>query len=118
MLSEPQIQRYARQILLHDVGERGQEALGAVRVELALDGDATRAAAAYLRAGGTPVDVPEGPPGPWARYAAAARVDAAGRAPGHRRAGPARARGTGAGQTPGRARPLVDRRGRLPDLPP
>ncbi len=39
MLSEPQIQRYARQLLLHDVGERGQEALGAVRVELALGGD-------------------------------------------------------------------------------
>ena len=55
MLSEPQIQRYARQLLLRDLGERGQEALGAVRVLLGLDGEAAGAAAAYLRAGGTEV---------------------------------------------------------------
>ncbi len=66
MLSEPQIQRYARQVLLQDVGERGQEALGAVRVELAVGGEVARAAAAYLRAGGTEVNVADGSPGPWA----------------------------------------------------
>jgi len=66
VLSEPQIQRYARQVLLQDVGERGQEALGAVRVELAVGGEVARAAAAYLRAGGTEVNVAEGAPGPWA----------------------------------------------------
>ncbi|HSP20389.1 MAG TPA: hypothetical protein VLQ79_12790, partial [Myxococcaceae bacterium] len=66
MLSESQIQRYARQVLLHDVGERGQEALGAVRVELRLEGDAARAAAAYLRAGGTEVNVGDGSGEPWA----------------------------------------------------
>jgi len=56
VLSEPQIQRYARQLLLRDVGERGQEALGAVGVLLGLDGEAASAAAAYLRAGGTEVN--------------------------------------------------------------
>jgi [CysO sulfur-carrier protein]-S-L-cysteine hydrolase len=67
VLSEPQIQRYARQLLLNDVGERGQEALGALRVELALAGDVASGAAAYLRAGGTEVDAPGETPGPWAR---------------------------------------------------
>ena len=66
MLSEAQIQRYARQVLLHDVGERGQEALGAALVELRLQGDAARAAAAYLRAGGSEVNVADGSRGPWA----------------------------------------------------
>ena len=66
MLTEPQIQRYARQLLLRDVGERGQEALGAVRVEILLDGAAAGAAAAYLRAGGTDVHLPAEPGGPWA----------------------------------------------------
>ncbi len=66
MLTEPQIQRYARQILLHDVGEKGQEALGAVEVALALDGPAGGAAAAYLRAGGTEVHLPVTPGAPWA----------------------------------------------------
>ena len=66
MLSESQIQRYARQVLLHDVGERGQEALGLVRVELRVGGEVARAAAAYLRAGGTEVNLAEGSPGPWA----------------------------------------------------
>lgn len=55
MLSEPQIQRYARQLLLREVGERGQEALGAVRVSLGWRGEAASAAAAYLRSGGTEV---------------------------------------------------------------
>jgi len=67
VLSEPQIQRYARQLLLRDVGERGQEALGAVRVELALGGEAARAAAAYLRAGGTDVDLDGEETAAWAR---------------------------------------------------
>ncbi len=67
MLSEPQIQRYARQLLLRDVGERGQEALGAVRVELAFGGEAALAAAAYLRAGGTEVDLEGEATAAWAR---------------------------------------------------
>ncbi|HET9157092.1 MAG TPA: Mov34/MPN/PAD-1 family protein [Myxococcaceae bacterium] len=66
MLTEPQIQRYARQLLLRDVGERGQEALGAVQVALLLDGAVGAVAAAYLRAGGTEVHLPAMPAGPWA----------------------------------------------------
>jgi [CysO sulfur-carrier protein]-S-L-cysteine hydrolase len=80
VLTEPQIQRYARQLLLRDVGEKGQEALGAVQVELALGGGVADAAAAYLRAGGTevgeakpaarpppdPVRAPGTSGGPWA----------------------------------------------------
>ncbi|HEY1334626.1 MAG TPA: Mov34/MPN/PAD-1 family protein, partial [Myxococcaceae bacterium] len=66
MLSEAQIQRYARQLLLRDVGERGQEALGAVEVELALGGAVAAAAAVYLRAGGTAVAVAGPSEGPWA----------------------------------------------------
>ena len=67
MLTEPQIQRYARQLLLRDVGEKGQEAIGAVRVELlALGGEIAEAAAAYLRAGGTEVHAPDTSGGPWA----------------------------------------------------
>jgi [CysO sulfur-carrier protein]-S-L-cysteine hydrolase len=56
MLSEPQIQRYARQILLRDVGGHGQEALARVGVRLEGTGPVLTAAAAYLRAGGTPVE--------------------------------------------------------------
>jgi proteasome lid subunit RPN8/RPN11 len=66
MLTEPQIQRYARQVLLRDVGEKGQEALGAFRVALAIDGAVADAAAAYLRAGGTEVHLPATRGGPWA----------------------------------------------------
>jgi proteasome lid subunit RPN8/RPN11 len=66
VLNEPQIQRYARQLLLRDVGERGQEALGAVGIELALGGAVAAAAAAYLRAGGTDVHSGPGAAGPWA----------------------------------------------------
>jgi len=65
VLTEPQIQRYARQVLLRDVGERGQEALGAVEVELQLGGAVAAAAATYLRAGGTRVQA-AAPAGPWA----------------------------------------------------
>jgi proteasome lid subunit RPN8/RPN11 len=67
VLTEPQIQRYARQLLLRDVGERGQEALGAVLVELALPDEVADAAAAYLRAGGTEVHGPAMSDSPWAR---------------------------------------------------
>jgi proteasome lid subunit RPN8/RPN11 len=66
VLTEPQIQRYARQLLLRDVGERGQEALGAVLVELALPDEVAAAAAAYLRAGGTEVHAPAISDSPWA----------------------------------------------------
>lgn len=65
MLSEPQIQRYARQILLRDVGGQGQEALGRVGVRLQGGGSLMVAAAAYLRAGGTPVEPLAGPPSAW-----------------------------------------------------
>jgi proteasome lid subunit RPN8/RPN11 len=66
MLTEPQIQRYARQLLLRDVGEQGQEALGAIGVTFALGGEVASAAAAYLRAGGTEVTpAADGRP-PWA----------------------------------------------------
>ena len=56
MLSEPRIQRYARQILLRDVGGVGQEALGARGVWLDGRGPLFSAAATYLRAGGTAVE--------------------------------------------------------------
>jgi proteasome lid subunit RPN8/RPN11 len=69
VLTEPEIQRYARQLLLRDVGERGQEALGAVEVELQLDGAVAAAAATYLRAGGTQVRSVPGTTGPWAETA-------------------------------------------------
>jgi proteasome lid subunit RPN8/RPN11 len=65
MLSEPRIQRYARQILLRDVGGVGQEALGTGGVRLAARGPLFEAAATYLRAGGTAVE-PAGDAGAWA----------------------------------------------------
>jgi hypothetical protein len=54
-LSEEQILLYSRQILLADVGGKGQERLGASCV--AVRGDAVAAATAsdYLAAGGTPL---------------------------------------------------------------
>ena len=45
---------------------RGQEALGAVEVDLALGGAVAAAAAAYLRAGGTAVHLASAGEGPWA----------------------------------------------------
>lgn len=54
-LREDQILRYSRQILLKDVGGRGQEALLDAGVRLEGDGPGTLVAAAYLAAGGTPV---------------------------------------------------------------
>jgi ThiF family len=52
MLSDAQIERYSRQILLPEVGGRGQERLLAARVALAGTGDAAAVAATLLgRAG-------------------------------------------------------------------
>ena len=60
-LKERQIRRYARQILLPDVGGRGQQALldgGAIAPSEG--GMADSVALAYLAAGGSPVRVPPG----------------------------------------------------------
>jgi proteasome lid subunit RPN8/RPN11 len=65
MLSEPRIQRYARQILLRDVGGVGQEALGAQGVRLSGQGPLLEAARTYLQAGGTSVE-PRAGEGAWA----------------------------------------------------
>jgi hypothetical protein len=54
-LSEDQILRYSRQILLRQVGGRGQEALLEGGARLDGVGPAGLTAAAYLAAGGTPV---------------------------------------------------------------
>ncbi|WP_224240993.1 ThiF family adenylyltransferase [Hyalangium gracile] len=54
-LREEQILRYSRQILLKDVGGRGQEALLEGGAKIEGDGPAALTAAAYLAAGGTPV---------------------------------------------------------------
>jgi proteasome lid subunit RPN8/RPN11 len=59
-LREEQIQRYSRAILLPGVGGAGQEALLATGARLTGGGPALLTAAAYLAAGGTPID---GPPG-------------------------------------------------------
>jgi molybdopterin-synthase adenylyltransferase len=55
-LREDQILRYSRQILLKDVGGRGQEALLERGARLEGSGPAGLTAAAYLAAGGTPVE--------------------------------------------------------------
>lgn len=60
MLTEPQIQRYARQILLREVGGRGQEALLAHPLEVRGAGPALSVAVTYLAAGGTPLRLPAG----------------------------------------------------------
>jgi hypothetical protein len=54
-LSEAQIQRYSRQILLQGVGGVGQARLLAGVVEVLGEGPALDTAAAYLAAGGSPV---------------------------------------------------------------
>lgn len=51
-LTEPQIHRYSRQILLRDVGGVGQQKLLATEVQLAGGGRALLTAAAYLAGGG------------------------------------------------------------------
>lgn len=55
-LGEEQILRYSRQILLREVGGRGQERLLAGGVRLRASGVAGLTAAAYLAAGGTSVE--------------------------------------------------------------
>ncbi len=62
-LREDQILRYSRQILLKDVGGRGQEALLEEGIRLEASGSAGLTAAAYLAAGGTPVGASEAPLG-------------------------------------------------------
>lgn len=56
-LREDQIQRYSRQILLKEVGGRGQARLLANRVRVQGAGPAFDVAVAYLAASGTPVRV-------------------------------------------------------------
>ncbi|HYH97138.1 ThiF family adenylyltransferase [Hyalangium sp.] len=63
-LREDQILRYSRQILLKDVGGRGQEALLEGGARLEGSGPAGLTAAAYLAAGGTPVAASEARLGP------------------------------------------------------
>jgi len=63
-LREDQILRYSRQILLKDVGGRGQEALLEGGARLEGSGPAGLTAAAYLAAGGTPVTASETALGP------------------------------------------------------
>lgn len=58
-LREDQILRYSRQILLRDVGGRGQEKLLAGGVRLEATGPAGLTAAAYVAAGGTAVEAGE-----------------------------------------------------------
>lgn len=54
-LSEEQIVRYSRQILLPNVGGKGQEKLLAAAVAVTGEGSAQWVAAAYLAAGGAPL---------------------------------------------------------------
>lgn len=58
-LSEDQVQRYARQILLTPVGGRGQLRLLSTGARLVGAGSALQVAAAYLAGGGTPLSLPE-----------------------------------------------------------
>ena len=60
-LREDQILRYSRQILLREVGGRGQEKLLAGGVRLKATGAAGLTAAAYVAAGGTSVEAGPGP---------------------------------------------------------
>ncbi|MCY1077717.1 ThiF family adenylyltransferase [Archangium lansingense] len=65
-LREEQILRYSRQILLREVGGRGQEKLLAGGVRLKAAGAAGLTAAAYVAAGGTAVESGPEPLGPGA----------------------------------------------------
>lgn len=60
MLREDQIVRYGRQILLREVGGRGQERLLSSPVRVLGHGPAIDDAVAWLVAGGTPVELPPG----------------------------------------------------------
>jgi hypothetical protein len=62
-LSEAQIHRYSRQILLREVGGMGQLALLGGVVEVRGQGEALEVAGRYLAAGGTPVRAPFPLPG-------------------------------------------------------
>lgn len=61
VLTEPQIQRYARQILLREVGGRGQSKLLALAVQVTGQGAALDVAAEYLAAGGARLAGVSGP---------------------------------------------------------
>lgn len=95
------LRRFARQIVLPDLGEEGQRRIGGARVVVAGDGDAAEAAATHLRAAGAldvvrgpgpttgrlriaagpvSVDAPVRPSGPLARFEGAALADASLRA--------------------------------------
>ncbi len=52
MLTEPQLQRYSRQLLLPEIGGAGQERLLASRVEVQGEGPAAETLRAYLAASG------------------------------------------------------------------
>lgn len=65
-LSEEQILRYSRQILLRQVGGRGQERLLAGGVRLKATGGAGLTAAAYVAAGGTALEAGPAPLAPGA----------------------------------------------------
>jgi hypothetical protein len=75
-LSEEQIVRYSRQILLREMGGRGQEALLAGGARLVASGAAGLTAAAYLAGGGTPVVASETPLDPAAMGFLASGEDA------------------------------------------
>ena len=57
MLSEPQLQRYSRQLLLPEIGGAGQERLLAARVEVEGEGVAAETLRAYLAAAGVETGV-------------------------------------------------------------
>ncbi|MHB8873387.1 MAG: ThiF family adenylyltransferase [Myxococcaceae bacterium] len=63
-LSEAQIVRYSRQILLRTVGGPGQAKLLELGAALSGEGSAQATAAAYLAAGGTPLSARERPVAP------------------------------------------------------
>ncbi|MFZ5445746.1 MAG: hypothetical protein ACOZQL_37480 [Myxococcota bacterium] len=72
MLREDQIQRYSRQILLREVGGRGQAKLLATSIELVGSSPELDVAAAYLAAGGTPIQLDS----PVGGFVAGASLDA------------------------------------------
>lgn len=59
-MREDQIQRYGRQILLREVGGKGQRRLLERPVRVLAPGPAIAEAVTYLAAGGTPVELPPG----------------------------------------------------------
>lgn len=72
-LTEEQIVRFSRQILLRDVGGKGQQRLLEVPVVVEGEGEAAESAREYLEAGGTPVvrTAAVAPSEPAAEYGAA-----------------------------------------------